>query len=150
MDYNLYIVLQENDLETVGIFEIQANWEGENISYDPRRFESKDKVKMIFSEYKKAIITEGLIGKNTVFLKIADGLRELEMQVNKKPEALTSNNIIIMLQRVCKLDKFIIYIFEDDELIEQQIRYTNDKDILVLVSDALKWEAPKNIKIYCE
>lgn len=150
MDYNLYIILQEEDLEKVGISEIKANWGGENIQYNPRRFVSQDEVQLIFSEYRIAAVTETSVGKNQVTLKIVDGLRELEWEVNKQTEKLKSNNIIKLLQKICKLNKFIIYIFEDDEIIEQQIEYTHKTNIFLLVDEALKWESPQNIKIFCE
>lgn len=150
MDYNLYIILREKDLEAVGISEIKANWEEGNISYNPRRYVSQDEVQLIFSEYKMTAITETSNNKNQLTLKIVDGLRELEWEVNKQIEKLESNNIIKLLQKICRLDKFIIYIFEDDETIRQQIKYTQEENILLLISSALKWESPKNIKIFCE
>lgn len=150
MDYNLYITLQEEDLGTVGISEIFANWGGENIPYNPRRFESENKVKMVFAEYNATAITENSVGENQLTLKIVDGLRNLEWEVNKQAEKLASNNIIKILQEICKLDRFIICIFADDEIIEQQIKYTCEMSILLLVSEALNWESPQNVKILCE
>lgn len=148
MDYNLYIILPEDDLEQVGITEIKASWGEENISYNPRRFMFENKVKMIFSRYKLISELEESIDKNEVTLKIMEGLRELEWDVNKETENLKSNDIIKLLQNICQLDKFSIYIFEDDEIIEQQIQYTNEINIILVVIDALKWKSPKNIRIF--
>lgn len=150
MDYNLYIILREEDLEAVGISEIKANWEEQSISYNPRRFVSQDEVQLIFSEYETTDITKTPVSKNQLSLKIVDGLRELEWEVNKQTEKLESNNIMKLLQKICRLDKFIIYIFEDDEIIRQQIEYTHKDNILLLISTALKWDSPQNIKIFCE
>ncbi len=148
MDYNLYITLQEEDLKTVGISEIKAHWGEENISFNPRRFVFQDEVQLTFSQNKMITTTDILNSKNQVTLRVVEGLRELEWTINKHTENLESNNIIKMLQKICKLDKFIIYIFEDDKIIEQEIKYTFEKNILLLISEALKWETPQNIKIF--
>jgi len=150
MDYNLYIIIPKEDLKQVGISEITTSWGGRNIPYDPRRFMFEDKVQMFLIEHEMINKKEKSVSKNQVILKIIDGLRELEWEVNQQTENLKSNNIIKMLQKICQLDKFSIYIFEDDEIIKQQIEYTKEKDILLLVSEALKWESPQNIKIFYE
>ena len=144
MDYNLYIILPEKDLKQVGISEVKISWGEEIFSYDPRRFMFEDKVQMIFS---KCRIHEA-VDENEMPLRIMDGLHELEWDVNKERENLKSNNIIRMLQKICQLDKFSICFFEDDEIIERQIEYTNERNIVQLVVDVLNWESPQNIEIY--
>lgn len=148
MDYNLYITLLEEDLKQVGIAEIKTSWGGESVSYTPRRFMFEDKVLMFFTEFEMLPSAGELVGKNQVVLRIVDGLRELEWEVNKQTENLKTNNIIKMLQKICQLDKFSIYIFGDDEIIEQHIKYNKEKDIILLVSAALLWESPQNIEIF--
>ena len=150
MDYNLYIILREKDLEKAGIFEVKTSWGGKCISYNPRRFVFEDKIHMFLSEYSKIAGVEVSINSNQVMLKIADGLRELEWEVNKQTESLKTNSIMKILQKICRLDKFYIYFLEDDEIIEQQINYTNVGNIFSLVIEALNWESPQNIKIFCE
>lgn len=144
MDYNLYVILPEKDLEQVGISEVKVNWGEDIFSYVPRRFMFEDKVQMIFSKYR----THEAIDENEVSLRIMDGLHELEWDVNKEQENLKSNNIIRMLQKICQLGKFDICFFEDDEIIEQQVEYTNEMNIIYLVIDTLNWESPQNIEIY--
>lgn len=144
MDYNLYIILPEKDLKQVGISEVKVSWGEEIFSYDPRRFMFEDKIQMIFS---KCRIHEA-VDENEVPLRIMDGLHELEWDVNKERESLESNNIVRMLQKICQLDKFSISFFEDDEIIERQIEYTNERNIVQLVVDVLNWESPQNIEIY--
>lgn len=148
MDYNLYMVLNEKDLESIEIVEMKANWGGENISYSPKRFIFQDKVQMFLSESPKLFKMEEAIDGVEIVLKIVDGLRELEWEVNNQKESLITNNIMMMLQKVCSLDKFSIYIFEDDGIIEQQVNCTGEKNIFLLVSEALNWESPKNVKIF--
>lgn len=148
MDYNLYMVLNEKDLESIEIVEMKANWGGENISYSPKRFIFQDKVQMFLSESPKLFKMEEAIDGVEIVLKIVDGLRELEWEVNNQKESLITNNIMMMLQEVCGLDKFSIYIFEDDGIIEQQVNWTGEKNIFLLVSEALNWESPKNVKIF--
>lgn len=148
MDYNLYMVLNEKDLESIEIVEMKANWGGENISYSPKRFIFQDKVQMFLSESPKLFKMEEAIDGVEIVLKIVDGLRELEWEVNNQKESLITNNIMMMLQKVCSLDKFSIYIFEDDGIIEQQVNGTGEKNIFLLVSEALNWESPKNVKIF--
>ena len=148
MDYNLYIILSEEDLEQVGISEIKTSWGEEDISYDPRRFMFEDKVQMFFSKYKFRSEMAEAVDEREVTLKIMGGLRELEWDANEEREHLKSNCIIRMLQKICQLDKFSICLFEDDEMIDRQIKFSSEKNVIQIVSDALNWESPQNIKIF--
>ncbi len=148
MDYNLYIVLLEEDMERVGISEKKVSWGGESVEYNPRRFLFEDKVQLLFTNSKMLYGLDIVIDETQMVLKVINGLRELEWEVNNQISDLKTNSIIKMLQKICQLDKFSICIFEDDETIDQQIKYTKDKDILLLIRTALKWNSPQNIRIY--
>lgn len=152
VDYNLYIALPEEDLREVGICERKAEWGGKEIPYDPRRFVSKESVKMTFSGYRPIIGTENSDGnkecKKMIVLRIAEGLHDLEWEVNRQAEQLASDNIMTLLQRVCELKEYAISVFEDDEIIERRIKYTCGQDIFSFIREALDWESPQNMEIY--
>ena len=67
---------------------------------------------------------------------------------HKQEEILRSNDVIRFLEKVCELDRFSIYLFEEDGLIKQRIKYTKDMDILPLIIRALDYEAPQDTEIY--
>lgn len=150
MDYNLYIALKKEDLKNVGIFEIKNSWEGEEFPYIPRKFMFEDKIRMICIEDKMLLGRKEYIDKEQIVLKIVNGLRELEWEVNKQTENLKFNIIIKMLQIISQLNEFAIYIFRDDEIIEQQIKFHDGMNLLLLITKALNWELPQDISIYAD
>ena len=148
MDYNLYLILGEADLGQACISEIKTDWEGQSLSYAPRRFLFEGEIRMIELEDKMFFDAEDFFDENRVTLKVAEELRDLEWEANKETEKLKSNVIVRMLQKICQLDKFVIYIFEDDEVIDRHIQYTDKEDDIELVRNAFNWETPHNIKIF--
>lgn len=148
MDYNIYVILSEKDLKQIGIFEIKTSWGGESISYSPRRFMFDDTVQVLLVESKTTFEKQESINEDRVTLRIINGVRDLEWEVNEQIEQVKNNSIVKMLQRICQFDSFSIYIFEDDERIQQRIEYTNEKDILVYIQAALTWKSPQNIEIF--
>lgn len=150
MDYNLYIILKKKDLKNVGIFELKNSWEGNEISYSPQKFIFEDKIQMICSEDRMLPGVKECTDNNQIILKIVNGLRELEWEVNKESDKLKFNVIVKMLQLISQLNEFSIYIFRDDEIIKQQIKFNNKKNLLLLITKALKWASPQDIRIYTD
>lgn len=68
--------------------------------------------------------------------------------LHEQEEILRSNIVIRFLEKICELDSFSIYIFEDDGLIQQRVRYTKDMDILQLVVRAIDYDTHQDIEIY--
>lgn len=148
MDYNLYIILKKEDLKKVGIFELKNSWEGNEFSYSPQKFIFENKIQMICSEDRMLPGVKDCTNNNQIILKIVNGLRELEWEVNKESDKLKFNVIVKMLQLISQLNEFSIYIFRDDEIIKQQIKFNNKKNLLLLITKALKWTLPQDIRIY--
>ena len=96
MDYNLYVIFSEKNIEKLGICEMKNYWEGKTISYIPRRYIFENKVQMVCSECKMIPKTKKYVEENQISLKVIDGLRELEWDVNKQMKKLKSNDIIKM------------------------------------------------------
>lgn len=61
---------------------------------------------------------------------------------------LRSHIVIRFLGKICELNRFSIYIFENDGRIDQRIEYTKDMDIFSLVIDILGYDTPQNVEIY--
>ena len=80
MDYNLYIVLLEEDMERVGISEKKVSWGGESVEYNPRRFLFEDKVQLLFTNSKMLYGLDIVIDETQMVLKVINGLRELEWE----------------------------------------------------------------------
>lgn len=67
---------------------------------------------------------------------------------HEQEEILESNDVIRFLRKVYELDRFFIYLFDEDGLIKQRIKYIKDMDIFPLITRALDYEAPQDIEIY--
>ena len=78
-----------------------------------------------------------------------EALKQNDMEsFHEQEEMLKSSYVIRFLRKICELDRFSIYIFEDDEVIDQRVEYTEDMDIFPLVIRALDYDAPQNVEIY--
>lgn len=66
--------------------------------------------------------------------------KENDMEaLHEQEEILRSHIVIRFLEKICELDRFSIYIFEDDGCIDQRIKYTKDIDIYSLVIRAMNY-----------
>ena len=74
----------------------------------------------------------------------SNNLEELE-EWNEK---LQADPVFKFLEKVCSLDKFSIYLFQEDPWIDQRIEYTKDKSIMELLSWALNSDDPQTVEIY--
>ena len=97
------------------------------------------------------------------YLYYCDPMNDIESYMYKREMALKSNNleeaeewnaklkanpVIKFLEKVCSLDKFSIYLFQEDVWIDQRIEYTKDKSIMELLSWVLNSDDPQTVEIY--
>ena len=97
------------------------------------------------------------------YLYYCDPMNDIESYMYKREMALKSNNleeleewneklqadpVFKFLEKVCSLDKFSIYLFQEDVWIDQKIEYTKDKSIMELLSWALNSDDPQTVEIY--
>ena len=80
--------------------------------------------------------------------------KEMALKSNNLEEAeewnakLKANPVIKFLEKVCSLDKFSIYLFQEDVWVHQRIKYTKDKNISELLSQLLDFDNPQGFEIY--
>lgn len=86
---------------------------------------------------------ESYMYKREMALK-SNNLEELE-EWNEK---LQADPVFKFLEKVCSLDKFSIYLFEEDGLISQRTEYTKDESILDLLSRLINFDNPQGLEIY--
>lgn len=97
------------------------------------------------------------------YLYYCSAMNDIESYMYKREMALKSNNleeleewneklqadpVFKFLEKVCSLDKFSIYLFQEDVWIDQRIEYTKDKSIMELLSWALNSDDPQTVEIY--
>ena len=87
--------------------------------------------------------------EGSIELKVIGLVRKLEWQANTNPKLLADNKLMKLLEKICCLEYFSIYICEDDENIEEvfELDYSKCHDIYRIVTEALSWDKPQNIKI---
>ena len=86
---------------------------------------------------------ESYMYKREMALK-SNNLEELE-EWNEK---LQADPVFKFLEKVCSLDKFSIYLFQEDVWIHQRVEYTKDKSIMELLSWVLNSDDPQTVEIY--
>ena len=97
------------------------------------------------------------------YIDYRNPINNIEYYIYEKEMALKSNNyeeaeewneklkadpVIKFLEKVCSLDKFSIYLFEEDGLISQRTEYTKDESILDLLSRLINFDNPQGLEIY--
>ena len=97
------------------------------------------------------------------YLYYCSAMNDIESYMYKREMALKSNNleeleewneklqadpVFKFLEKVCSLDKFSIYLFQEDVWIDQRIEYTKDKSIMELLSWVLNSDDPQTVEIY--
>lgn len=97
------------------------------------------------------------------YLDYCSAMNDIESYMYKREMALKSNNleeleewneklqadpVFKFLEKVCSLDKFSIYLFQEDVWIDQRIEYTKDKSIMELLSWVLNSDDPQTVEIY--
>ena len=97
------------------------------------------------------------------YLDYCSAMNDIESYMYKREMALKSNNleeleewneklqadpVFKFLEKVCSLDKFSIYLFQEDVWIDQKIEYTKEKSIMELLSWALNSDDPQTVEIY--
>ena len=97
------------------------------------------------------------------YLYYCDPMNDIESYMYKREMALKSNNleeleewneklqadpVFKFLEKVCSLDKFSIYLFQEDVWIDQRVEYTKDKSIMELLSWVLNSDDPQTVEIY--
>lgn len=98
-----------------------------------------------------------------IYLYYCSAMNDIESYMYKREMALKSNNleeleewneklqadpVFKFLEKVCSLDKFSIYLFQEDVWIDQRIEYTKDKSIMELLSWVLNSDDPQTVEIY--
>ena len=97
------------------------------------------------------------------YLDYQNPMNNIEYYIYEKEMALKSNNleeleewneklqadpVFKFLEKVCSLDKFSIYLFQEDVWIHQRVEYTKDKSIMELLSWVLNSDDPQTVEIY--
>ena len=97
------------------------------------------------------------------YLYYCSAMNDIESYMYKREMALKSNNleeleewneklqadpVFKFLEKVCSLDKFSIYLFQEDVWVHQRIKYTKDKNISELLSQLLDFDNPQGFEIY--
>ena len=147
MDYNIYIVLPENKLHKINIVEEYAFWSGEKISYIPRRFKFNNKLSLVSADapFKNDRYIKKI--KDSIVLRLVDGTNELERLLNLSSD-IECNDIIELLYETLKIDKYCIYIFEDDNLISEYIKFDSSCNLIKILENTFSWDNPSNVLIY--
>lgn len=113
-----------------------------------------------FDEEQVTLRVSNLVNR---YLYYCSAMNDIESYMYKREMALKSNNleeleewneklqadpVFKFLEKVCSLDKFSIYLFQEDVWIHQRVEYTKDKSIMELLSWVLNSDDPQTVEIY--
>ena len=113
-----------------------------------------------FDEEQVTLRVSNLVNR---YLYYCSAMNDIESYMYKREMALKSNNleeleewneklqadpVFQFLEKVCSLDKFSIYLFQEDVWIHQRVEYTKDKSIMELLSWILNSDDPQTVEIY--
>lgn len=142
MDYVLDIIISEKDLLKTAIEEVKFYWNGIEYSHTPKRFISENLsfIGLYGDDIYKYRTSKGI--ENPVML-ISKDIYDLRYTVSEK---ISTHALVQFIYKVCKLEKFRIYICGDDEKPDCFIQYTENCDIPEIIYDT--FHSDKNIVIY--
>ena len=113
-----------------------------------------------FDEEQVTLRVSNLVNR---YLYYCSAMNDIESYMYKREMALKSTNleeleewneklqadpVFKFLEKVCSLDKFSIYLFQEDVWIHQRVEYTKDKSIMELLSWVLNSDDPQTVEIY--
>lgn len=148
MDFIFDILILKGDFDKVNIIEQFGEWGGEKFSRVPPKYLYQSKLEFhenSSSHYQKALPEVDM--ENYVPLALEfEYLSELEFIVNRKAYNISKNEVVMFLTDLCNnLDKFFVFLFREEECIDEVHRVKNAKELVNIFCKSLSWESPKGI-----
>lgn len=151
MDYNLDIIISESDLPKIPIKEKIIVWCGNNYSHSPRKFETYNGI--IFTELTHGpiydYIMSGLVIDNSIILT-CNNLSNFITAINSTVQNSEYKNIISVLNKISKLNRFSFYLWEDDAELDVEYKINSCCNIEAVIKELFILKGYRNLKIYSQ
>ena len=132
MGYSLDIIISKSEFGKIGFKEKTLFWNDKEYSLLPREFFIDNNI--IFIEIKQGIVYDIMLNDT----KINDPIvLTLYRKYNSVEKAIDNNSITTLFENIYTLDAVEIYLWEDDETINNKIKLTESLDINRKMKEAI-------------
>ncbi len=147
MSFILDIIMHQNDIQRLEIFEELIHWGEEEFSQDPPRFSYKSRIhlhKNMDNYYKHSIKD---FDDNTIVLTLdLQQLKEFEFCINSIDDGKNGDDMLDFLDVVyTNSDWIYIFMYRDEEYIDNKYIITDTNEFIERISIALNWSSPEGI-----
>lgn len=141
MGYSLDVIVSKLDFDNIGFKEKTCFWEDKKYSLSPREFFIDDNI--IFLEVTHGIIYDTLLRDTKIYNPI---IFTLYRKYNSVEKIVNNDRIMTLFNNISRIKKFELYLMEDDEVIDNEYKFTKTMNISKMMKEAI--ENNKNILIY--
>lgn len=150
MNFILDIIIPRNEINKLNIEEEMIEWGEEKLSQDPPKYKYKSVITLHESTdsfYQDSI--EKFDAQNHIILTLEhQQLSELELLVNSHEKEISDNILLVfMTELYTMLDWFYIYMYRDEECIDNKYLITDASNLHKIICDALRWSSPEGVVI---
>ena len=150
MNYILDVLIMKSDFDKVDISEQFKEWGGEKFPQNPIKYTYKSS--LIFHENKDSYYqkTVGNIDIQNYVPLTLEGhqLTELESLINDENSDIKNNELLLFLSELYNvLDTFFVFIFRDEECIDEKYDIKNVKELVEIFCNSLRRETPRGFLI---
>lgn len=148
MNFIFDILILKSDFDKVSITEQFGEWGGEKFSQVPSKYTYQSKLEFhqnSDSYYQKALPEVDMENYVPLTLEI-QFLSEFESSVNKDDYDISENELAIFLIDVYEsLDTFFIFLFRDEESIDEVCHVKSSKELVEILYKSLNRKLPKGV-----
>ncbi len=153
MNFIIDVLIPKSEFGKLNLSELLIEWGGEFFSQDPPKYENK--LKLVFHQvtdmsYYQSFIEKDFDVNSYVALSLeGKQLSDLEFLVNSnKEQDVLCNEVTSFLNELYNtLNSFSVFLFRDEECIDNRYRINNQKELIGLICNSLNWSSPEGVLI---
>lgn len=155
MLFSLEILIKEEDFQKVKISEVLVEWGGKKYHQDPPRYTYDSLLDLdvfpdlnYYKKYFSHIIEDDFnIYEFKAFCLLGNNMVDVERLAYFDSPDLYNHNVFKLLNDVCALDKYAIFMQCDEEYLEKRYRVTSKDNLIDIFCNVLKSDTFKGALI---
>lgn len=149
MDYILDVIVLRSELDKINLIEEYFEWGGEKLSQEPRKYTYN--IALRFDEckddYYKRVIKDYDDEKFIILTLEAKNLSKLYNEINQDKDVMQDDLILFFKEFYNKLDEFYIFLYRDEECIDERYIINDVSKFLKLFCGSLSKLTPQGIAV---
>lgn len=153
MNFIFDVLIPKSEFGKLNLSELLIEWGGEFFSQEPPKYENKSKLvfhQVMDMSYYQSFIEKDFDVNSYVALNLeGKQLSDLEFLVNSnKEQDILCNEVTSFLNVLFNtLDSFIVFLFRDEEFIDNRYRINNQNELIWRICNSLNWSSPEGVLV---